>query len=117
MPKEHQFQYEKWNPGRILNWAASIGEHTTALMKKIMEHRSHPVRGYKSCMAVLNFSKHYSPNELELACKKAVEIGALSVASIESMLKRKTYLQEASHEAVNTALNNHANLRGSDYYQ
>ena len=26
MPASHQYQYEKWNPGRILNWAKDIGE-------------------------------------------------------------------------------------------
>jgi transposase len=118
MPKEHQFQHEKWNPGRILNWAASIGVSATTLMKKIMENRSHPVRGYKSCMAILNFSKHYPSNELELVCKKALEINAMSVVSIEAMLKRKTYLQDAICEpANNNTLNNHANIRGSSYYQ
>lgn len=118
MPAWHQFQHEKWNPVRILNWAASIGVSTTTLMKKIMENRSHPVRGYKSCMAILNFSKHYSSHELELVCKKALEINAMSVASIEAMLKRKTYLQDAIHEPINNnTLNNHANIRGSSYYQ
>ncbi len=50
---------KKWNPRRILNWANSIGVNTTALMEKIMENRSHPTRGYKSCMAILSFSKTY----------------------------------------------------------
>lgn len=116
MPKSHQYQYEKWNPGRIVNWAASIGANTTALMKRIMESRSHPVRGYKSCMAILNFSYHYPQEELELVCKKANEINAMSVASIESMLKRKTYLQDEIYEPANNTLNNHENIRGSSYY-
>jgi hypothetical protein len=118
MPTSHQYQYEKWNPGRILNWANDIGEHTVTLMKAIMQSRSHPVRGYKSCMAILNFSKTYGNEALELTCKKAVQIGTRSVASIESILKRKTYLDNIEHEvANNTLFNDHENLRDSDIYQ
>ena len=40
MPASHQYQYEKWNPGRILNWANDIGEHTVTLMKS---HYAKPV--------------------------------------------------------------------------
>ena len=118
MPTSHQYQYEKWNPGRILNWANDIGEHTVTLMKAIMQSRSHPVRGYKSCMAILNFSKTYGNEALELTCKKAVQIGTRSVASIESILKRKTYLDTIEHEvANNTLFNDHENLRDSDIYK
>ncbi len=118
MPASHQYQYEKWNPGRILNWATDIGESTVALMKAIMESRSHPVRGYKSCMAILNFSKTYGNEALELTCKKAMQIGTRSVASIESILKRKTYLDSIEHEVVNnTMFNSHENLRDSEIYK
>lgn len=117
MPAQHQFQYEKWNPGRILNWAKSIGEHTTLLMQSIMKTRSHPVRGYKSCMAILSFSKTYGNEAVELACTKALEINIHSVGSIESMLKRKTYLQEEAAKPVNNLFNSHENLRGSETYQ
>ena len=118
MPTSHQYQYEKWNPGRILNWATNIGESTVALMKAIMQSRSHPVRGYKSCMAILNFSKTYSNEALELTSKKAMQSSSGSAASIESILKRKTYLDTIEHEVVNNTLfNSHENLRDSEIYQ
>lgn len=118
MPKAHQFQYEKWNPGRILHWAQSIGEETKALLEEIMRHRSHPVRGYKSCMAILNFSKRYGDEALELTCKKARGVGIRNVASIESILKRKTYLEECEHTvANNTLFDKHENLRDASVYQ
>jgi len=118
MPPEHQYQYEKWNPGRILNWAQSIGEETVALMKEIMAHRSHPVRGYKSCMAILNFAKTYGNEALELTCAKGRKLGIRRVASIESILKRKTYLESVEHTvANNTLFNRHENLRDSKIYQ
>lgn len=117
MPAQHQYQYEKWNPGRILNWANTIGAETVKLMQHIMQQRSHPVRGYKSCMAILSFSKTYGKEALELTCKKALEINATSVPFIESMLKRKTYLQEEHSQPANNLFNAHENLRGATTYQ
>ena len=117
MPKKYQYQFEKWNPGRILNWAYTIGNNTTTLMKQIMDSRSHVVRGYRSCMAILSFSKTYGNDALERACTKALEINTQSVSSIESILKRKTYLQEETTQPVNNLFNTHDNIRGSDNYQ
>ena len=117
MPKQYQYQYEKYNPGRILNWALTIGNNTATLMKQIMDGRSHSVRGYRSCMAILSFSKTYGSEALELACTKALQINTQSVGSIESMLKRKTYLQEETTQPVNNLFNHHDNIRGSDNYQ
>jgi hypothetical protein len=118
MPPEHQYQYEKWNPKRILNWAQSIGEETVALMQEIMQKRSHPVRGYRSCMAILTFAKTYGDEALELTCTQARKLGISSVASIESILKRKTYLEMPEYSVVNNALfNQHANLRDSSLYR
>lgn len=118
MPKDHEYQYEKWNPRRILNWASSIGVHTTALAQSIMDSKSHQVRGYKSCMAILGFSKTYSASELEMASAVAYELHIYKVASIESMLKTKSYLLHNPQESVNnTILNNHENIRGRAHYE
>ena len=59
MPLEHQYQYEKWNSRRILNWANSIGKNTSLLMQQIMDSKGHEVRAYKSCIAILSFSNTY----------------------------------------------------------
>lgn len=117
MPTDHQYQYEKWNPRRILNWANSIGANTTALMENIMSKRSHPTRGYKSCMAILSFSKTYGNPALEAVSTVALEVNSYKVASIESMLKTKSYLLHNQHKVANsTYVNGHENIRGSEYY-
>jgi epoxyqueuosine reductase QueG len=117
MPQSHQYHNEKWNPRRILHWANSIGVHTTALMENIMSERSHPTRGYRSCMAILSFSKSYGKDELELVSEVSNEFKIRKVSSIESMLKTKSYLTYYQQQNVNNSfLNEHENIRGSDYY-
>jgi hypothetical protein len=86
-------------------------------MESIMEKRSHPARGYKSCMAILAFSKTYGNEALEMTAKVALEHTSHKVSSVESMLKTKSYLQYEAKEYVNNhCMNNHENLRGSEYY-
>ena len=34
MPLAHQYQHEKMNPQRLLDWAASIGEYTHRFVEK-----------------------------------------------------------------------------------
>ncbi len=117
MPKSHQYHNEKWNPRRILHWANSIGIHTTALMENIMKERSHPVRGYKSCMAILSFSKSYGNEALEMVSEISNELKIRKVKSIESMLKTKSYLTHYQQQNDNSSfLNEHENIRGSEYY-
>jgi hypothetical protein len=118
MPNEHQYQHEKWNPRRILGWANSMGASTTALMESVMNSRSHQVRGYKSCMAILSLSKTYGSHALEAVSAVALELNIHKVSSIESMLKTKSYLLHNPQRSVNnsTFLNGHENIRGSAYY-
>ena len=118
MPKDHEYQHEKWNPRRILNWANSMGASTTALMESIMNSRSHQVRGYRSCMAILSFSKTYGSPALEMASSVANELNIHKVTSIESMLKTKSYLLHNPQQSANNTplFNNHENIRGSEYY-
>ena len=81
-----------------------------------MGRRSHIIRGYKNCMAILNLSKQYGDEALEKACKKAFELNTHSVKSIESILRLKTYEDEIQ-PVNNTLFNNHENIRGSEYYK
>lgn len=119
MPLEHQYQYEKWNPQRFLTWASSIGSNTTALIQAIMENKTHVALGYKACMAILSFSKHYGKENLNLACKKALSLNIHTVSGVENILKSKGYLREESSALtpVNNILNSHEHIRGSSYFE
>ena len=120
MPNEHQYQHEKWNPRRILSWASSIGVYTTSLMEAIIQNKSHQVRAYRTCIAILSFSKRYDSDAFEKMSSVAYEFNLYKISSIESMLKTKSYLEhyhKQNKEVNNTNFTNaHDNIRGSKYY-
>jgi len=113
MPLNHQYQQEKWNPDRILRWAGSIGPDTRRLMQAIMKERDHPVRGYRTALAILNLSKTHTHQALEQAATWALKTNTRSVRGVTSILEHRLYSDRAPS---NTFLNHHENIRGAHYY-
>lgn len=116
MPKNHQYQNEKMNPGRLLNWAVSIGENTRIFTQNKLDGSEYPANVYTSIIAILNKAKVYGRVELDMALAYALSINATSVKSIESILSKKLYIQTANN-VTSTVINNHKNIRGKDYYK
>ena len=115
MPKNHQYQYEKINPGRLLNWAISIGENTRVFVKNRLESADYPANVYRSIIAILQKAKIYGNIELDLALGYASSINATTVKSIESILVKKLYIQPSNNIPINKVINSHKNLRGNIY--
>jgi transposase len=117
MPKAHQ-KYLEWTPSRIIRWAAKNGPNTEKLITHILENRSHPQQGFRSCLGIMRLGKHYSPERLEAACERAILIKAYSYKSVESILKKG--LDQQNLFPYQTSKNikplNHLNIRGKQYY-
>lgn len=116
MPANHEMYHEKMNPGRLLNWAGTIGPSTKEFVQRRFDEAQYVVHVYKGIIAILNRSKIYGKSELELALSYANSINATSVKSIESILSKKLYMQ-AMNTTSNPAINDHENLRGPQYYK
>lgn len=114
MPSHHQ-AVSDWNPQRLINWAASIGEYVKAVVEHILEHRQHPEQAYKVCMGILNLSKSFDAGRLNKACRRATELQYYSYKGIKNILKNR--LEEQQLDCFGQALPEHTNIRGNHYYQ
>lgn len=114
MPKAHQAHAE-WSPSRILAWAATLGPETAKLAEAILAARPHPEQGYRSCLGILRLSKKYGGDRVEIACGRAMSVGARSYHHVESILKHGLD-RIASAEVAGTARPAHENIRGPGYY-
>jgi transposase len=116
MPKAHQHHLE-WTPGRFLNWAQTIGPATCRLVHHLLEHRAHPEQGYRSCLGLLQLAKRYSAPRLEVACQKAISLGAFTRRSVASILAHGLDQTEAPASPRDSQPPLfHDNLRGPTYY-
>jgi len=116
MPSSHRAHAE-WSPSRLIEWAASVGEHTAKLVEAILHDRPHPEQGYRSCLGILRLSKKYGHDRLEAACANALAANARSYRHVEStLLHGLDRLKESSEATTAASRPHHANVRGRDYY-
>jgi transposase len=116
MPKAHRAHLE-WSPSRLVQWGATIGAQTAALIEAILADRPHPEQGYRSCLGLLRLGKQYGADRLEAACGRAASGGATSYRHVQSILKHGLDRQPLLGEGVATvAPLMHANVRGPRYY-
>lgn len=119
MPKAHQ-QHSEWTPRRMIEWAEkTAGPKTGALVSAILEERTHPEQGYRSCLGIIRLGKQYGAERLEAASARALAVRARSYRHVASMLKNgldRLPVDEdpASSEAPHRR--SHENIRGPRYY-
>lgn len=116
MPESHR-RYAEWTPGRIVRWAATAGPNTAAYVSAVMEHRSHPEQGFRSCLGIMRLAKRYGNDRLDAACARGLSIRSFSYRSIESILQHGLDSQPLqSDTAPSTGQRHHEHVRGGDYY-
>jgi transposase len=117
MPKSHQ-RYLEWTPSRIVRWAGTNGPNTKQLITCILQSKTHPEQGFRSCLGIMRLGKRYSSDRLEAACLRALLIKAYSFKSVESILKKNLDRQPFVFEQDETEQSTpHGNVRGTTYYQ
>ena len=114
MPSSHR-RYADWTPERLRRQAGEIGRHTSALVEIILQERTHPEQGFRACMGILRLAKNYDRERLEAACCRALEIGARSYSSVNSILKNNLDRQRPEMPADGPAIA-HDNIRGPTYF-
>jgi transposase len=117
-PKAHT-EHLEWTPSRIIRWAAKTGPQTAAVVRRVLEERPHPEHGYRACLGIMRLGKRYSPERLEAACRRAIDIRGVSYRSIASILKNglDRLPAEEEEQASLDLPQSHENLRGSAYYR
>jgi len=115
MPKAHQKHAEQ-SPSRILEGAEKIGPNVRALTAVILQERTHPEAGYRSCLGILHLHKRYGSERLDQACKRVLNAGGRSCQSVRTALKAGVDRIEVIEAEETEVAIEHGNVRGADYY-
>jgi transposase len=116
MPAAHR-AHADWSPGRLMNWAASVGPATGELVKRLLMEKQHPEQGYRSCLGLMRLARNVGHERMEAACTRALAIGAHRYRSVASILEKGLDRQPVTGSAqAELPLPEHANVRGPDYY-
>jgi len=89
MPEGHRRHAEnsRRTGADYLVWADTIGKNTRALIERMLNAQTFEQTAYRSCMGVLQFAKKYTPEKLEAACGRALEIGSLTYTTVKNLLQ------------------------------
>lgn len=115
MPLAHR-EYAHWTPTRLIAWAGKTGPSTAALVQTLMARRAHPQQAFRSCLGIMRLGKTYGDQRLEAACVRALQIGAHSYRSLESILRRGLDQQPLAPDTPTSPRPAHDNVRGPGYY-
>jgi transposase len=114
MPSAHR-RYADWTPERLRRQAGEIGSSTSALVEIILRERTHPEQGFRSCIGIIRLAKPHGAERLEAACARALDIGARSYTSVNSILKNNIDRKRSAPATDEPAII-HTNIRGSNYF-
>lgn len=115
MPVAHR-EYAHWTPARLIAWAGKTGPATAKLVETLMARRAHPQQAFRACLGIMRLGKTYGDDRLEAACVRALQLGAHSYRSLESILRRGLDQQELALDSSSTPSPAHDNVRGPGYY-
>jgi len=114
MPSSHR-RYAGWTITRIREDAARIGPATAALCEVILEERSHPEQGFRTCLGIVRLARSYGAERLEAAASHAADIGARTYGSLKSILANNLDRRPPTRPVEQEPIS-HANIRGPRYY-
>ena len=117
-PKSHQ-QHLEWSPGRLIDWAQTIGPQCGQAVTHILESWPHPEQGYRACLGLIRLAKGCGHERMEAACRRALAMDTCTYQSIKSILHHKLDQQPAPgpDEVLTSPVSDHDNIRGEAYYQ
>ena len=95
--------------------AAAIGPAAEALVAAILHERTHPEQGFRSCLGILRLARSHDLERLEAACQRALEIGARSYSSVNSILKTRLDRRRPTPPPRGRR-SAHPNIRGAGYF-
>ncbi len=97
-----------------LRKAAHCGENCRRVVEEIIGSFPRPEMGFRSCQGILRLVRRHGHRRMEQACMRSLEIGSPRYRTIDNMLKNRMEQVEPVPEPDPVQ---HANVRGSDYYE
>ena len=85
-------------------------------IKRIEQSKRYPEHGFRGCLGIIRLSKTYTPERVEQASLKVLQLGAYSFRSVKSILEKGLDKVVVLDTAKRSAPVDHDNVRGGAYY-
>lgn len=74
--------------------ASEMGNHVRIFMERARQNR--PIHWYDYMKGIINLSKYYTHQEIDLACKRAIDYDNISYQTVKTILVKKLFSEEQS---------------------
>ena len=117
MPQEHR-KYLNYTAEAFTEWAASVGENTSSVVRYFLSSGKEPEQGFKFCASVTKLAERYGAQCLEKACGRLLAFtSSPSIRTLTRILKNgqdKASIPEEKQNGKGTA--HHGITRGAAYF-
>ena len=118
MPENHKAiaELNRYDGMYYRRKAGLIGRYTGKFVNTLLDNAEFEEQAYKSCMAVINFSRTYSSFRVERACEKAIALNSVNYTTLKNILKNGQDKQPANYNSdADTPTPYHENLRVGEW--
>jgi hypothetical protein len=113
MPEQHA-QHQQWTPGRLMNWAQSIGPEVLVWVKGQLQRKDHPEQAYRVCLGLLSLNRSYASERLNKACAIANKESLFKLKNVKAILQsNRDKLPESAPVQFSLLPQDHENIRGA----
>ena len=98
---------------RLQEHAAAVGPATVEVLERLRATQRHPDESLRANQGILRLARDFSPEQLEAAAARALELKVYSYRAIRALISATT---SAQTEQRTLALD-HENIRGGKYFQ
>jgi len=119
MPANHQavVEFNRYDGRYYRAQASRIGSHVRQFVNTLLDSAEFEEQAYKSCMAVINFSRKYGNERVDRACEKAIVLNAVTYTTLRNILKNGQDKQpiNCNSSDADTPTPYHDNLRVGEW--
>lgn len=110
LPEKHRGYLDR-TQSSLQRRAAAIGEATAQVIAAQATRKTHAEQTYRTSLGILRLAKDHGAEALEAACRRALELRAISYRAINDLIRHP--IPTPTPPAV---VIEHANVRGASYY-
>ena len=115
MPDNHRaiIELHNYDGAYYRKQAAKIGRDAYLFVKGLLESVDFEEQAYRACMAVINYSRTYGNDRVNLACRKAIDLHSVNYTTLRNILKngQDKQLLTMQNSDADTPTPYHENLR------
>lgn len=109
-PERHRAVLEL-NHETLLERAEKIGPSASAMISRQLDRHLHPQQVLRSSLGILRLAKDHSPQALEQACQRALDLKTFSYRAVQALLRGPSSVLAPIVPVID-----HENIRGASYY-